>query len=78
MIKIITTIVCGMCAMLMLIISMATNYWLQWVIATHGQNITHYRGLAKHCWESVHNETGALIEENTGCGKYFEDAMPGK
>lgn len=77
MIKIITSIVCGISAMIMLIVSMATNYWLQWVIATHGQNITHYRGLAKHCWEARHNETGAFIAENSDCGKWFEGGMPG-
>jgi len=66
-----------MSSILMLIVSMATNYWLQWMIPSHGQNITHYRGLGKHCWEAVHNETGAYIEKNSGCGEWFDGAMPG-
>ena len=78
MIKIITTIVCGISAMLMLIVSMATNYWLQWMVATSGLNITHFRGLGKmQCWEAVHNETGAYVEKASDCDNWYE-SMPGK
>ncbi|XP_032223349.2 claudin domain-containing protein 2 isoform X2 [Nematostella vectensis] len=74
MIKIITALVCAFAAMLMLIVSMATTYWLQWVIPSEGVNITHFRGLARQCFEVRHNETDALIKEN--CGDWFEGGFP--
>lgn len=75
MIKIITTVVCAIAAILMLIVSLATTYWLQWIVVSDGHNITHFQGLFRHCYESRHNETGLLLEED--CTHWFEGALPG-
>ena len=75
MIKVITAIVCAFAAMLMIILSVATTYWLQWEIPSHGKNITHYRGLFRHCWETRDNVTNELdtSEGRTDCVNDFFD-----
>lgn len=77
MIKVITAIVCAFAAMLMIILSVATTYWLQWVIVSEGHNITHYRGLFKHCFESRDNVTNELIKEDSGCTGEYTDFKAG-
>ena len=77
MIKVITAIVCAFAAMLMIILSVATTYWLQWVIVSDGHNITHYRGLFKHCFESRDNVTNELIKEDSGCTGEYTDFKAG-
>lgn len=67
MIKVIASVVCAFAAMLMIILSLATTYWLQWVIVSHNRNITHYRGLFRHCWESRDNVTDELISAESDC-----------
>ena len=78
MIKVITAIVCSFAAIVMIILSLATTYWLQWVIISGNENITHYRGLFYHCYEARDNITDELIEEDCDgsyldwkAGKYF-------
>ena len=80
MIKIITTVVCAFAAIIMIILSMATNYWLQWMVVSSNTNITHYRGLFEHCWETRDNITDELIKEDSGCdGKNLvEELTSGK
>ena len=77
MIKVITAIVCAFAAMLMIILSVATTYWLQWVIVSEGHNITHYRGLFKHCFESRDNVTNELIKEDSRCTGEYTDFKAG-
>ena len=62
----------------MLIISMATTYWLQWVVPNpdHGTNLTNFQGLVRHCWELRNNVTDELIKD--GCQGWFDEAPPGK
>lgn len=67
MIKVITAVVCAFAAMLMIILSVATTYWLQWVIVSGNRNITHYRGLFRHCWESRDNITDELFNDESDC-----------
>lgn len=80
MIKVITAVVCAFAAMLMIILSVATTYWMQWQVASDGRNITHYRGLFKHCWESRDNVTNELdtTEGRTGCSGEYLDVKAGK
>lgn len=78
MIKVITAVVCSFAAMLMIILSLATTYWLQWVIVSGNTNITHYRGLFKHCYESRDNITDELISEASGCTGEYTDVKAGK
>ena len=77
MIKIIVTLVCAFSSMLMLIISMATTYWIQWVIPNpaHGTNLTNFQGLIRQCWELRNNVTDELIKD--GCEGLFEKSPPG-
>lgn len=76
MIKVITAIVCSFAAMVMIILSLATTYWLQWVIISGNQNITHYRGLFYHCYEARDNITDDLIEDD--CDGSYLDVKAGK
>lgn len=76
MIKVITAIVCSFAAMLMIILSLATTYWLQWVIISDNQNVTHYRGLFYHCYEARDNITDELIKED--CDGDYLDVGVGK
>ena len=76
MIKVITAIVCSFAAMVMIILSLATTYWLQWVIVSGNQNITHYRGLFYHCYEVRDNITDELIEDD--CDGSYLDVKAGK
>jgi len=76
MIKVITAIVCSFAAMVMIILSLATTYWLQWVIISGNQNITHYRGLFYHCYEARDNITDELIQD--GCEGDYLDVKAGK
>ena len=76
MIKVITAIVCSFAAMVMIILSLATTYWLQWVIISGNQNITHYRGLFYHCYEARDNITDELIEDD--CDGSYLDVSAGK
>lgn len=80
MIKVIAAVVCAFAAMLMIILSVSTTYWLQWQIASDGRNITHYRGLFKHCWESRNNVTNELEtgDYRTGCDGEFAHVKAGK
>ena len=78
MIKVITAIVCSFAAIVMIILSLATTYWLQWVIISGNENITHYRGLFYHCYESRDNITDELLDDDCDgdyldwkAGKYF-------
>ncbi|XP_015768196.1 PREDICTED: claudin domain-containing protein 2-like isoform X1 [Acropora digitifera] len=75
MIKVITAVVCAFAAILMIILSVSTTYWLQWQIASDGRNITHYRGLFRHCWESRDNVTNELqtYDGRTDCDGKFTD-----
>ena len=81
MIKIITTLVCSFAAMLMLIIALATAYWLQWSVPSEGHNVVHFRGLFRQCWEKRDNITDDVVPidgEDTVCGDWFEGGLPGK
>lgn len=76
MIKVITAIVCSFAAIVMIILSLATTYWLQWVIISGNQNITHYRGLFYHCYEARDNITDELMEDD--CSGSYLDVKAGK
>ena len=84
MIKIITALVCGFAAMLMLIISLATTFWIQWTIPSEGHIVYHYQGLFRQCWEARDNvtddilPTSSYLEVNEDCTKWFEGSHPGK
>ena len=80
MIKVITAVVCAFAAILMIILSVSTTYWLQWQIASDGRNITHYRGLFRHCWESRDNVTNELqtYDGRTDCDGKFTDFKTGQ
>ena len=74
MIKIVTSFVCALTAVLMLVLTLATDYWqVSWIVNTGANTTTHsHEGLFEKC---VNFDSDNLATET--CGELFPSGRPG-